>query len=149
MIAKIERGTARPTASLLGRLSAAFGLPLSALFSRVETQRERVARASDQPTWTDPTSGYLRRSLSPSGTDPLQLTHIRLPAGARVSYPAEAFAFVHEQIWVLQGTLTFQEGAVVHMLRAGDCLALGPPAKCIFANTTRRECVYLVAVARR
>ncbi len=34
MISKIERGEASPTAALLGRLSAAFGLTLSALLSR-------------------------------------------------------------------------------------------------------------------
>ena len=145
MIAKIERGDARPTASLLGRLSAAFGLPLSAFFSRIETSPKRVARAAEQPVWQDPATGYIRRALTPVADEPLQLTHVRLPPRARVSYPAEAYAFIRQQIWVLQGTLTFEEGDTVHTLQAGDCLALGAPAPCTFANTSRRG----VAVTRK
>ena len=149
MIAKIERGDARPTASLLGRLSAAFGLPLSAFFSRIETGPKRLARAADQPVWQDPATGYVRRALTPVADEPLQLTHVRLPPRARVSYPAEAYTFVRQQIWVLQGTLRFEEGGTVHTLHAGDCLALGAPSPCTFANTSRRGCEYLVAVTRK
>lgn len=149
MVAKVERGDAKPTASLLGKLSAAFGLPLSAFFKRVEDPQDRVARGSEQPVWQDPGSGYIRRSLSPVSESALQLTQIRLPPGARVSFPAAAYTFVHQQIWVTAGTLTFHEGRTVHTLRSGDCLALGPPMDCTFANDTGRECRYVVATARR
>src|SRR5215831_5396715 len=60
MINKVERGEASPTASLLGRLSGAFGLTLSALLARTEMGRAgRLARAHDQLSWTDPTTGYV------------------------------------------------------------------------------------------
>ena len=39
MISKIERGEASPTATILGRLSGAFGLTLSALLARAEQWR--------------------------------------------------------------------------------------------------------------
>src|SRR6202043_590120 len=39
MINKVERGEASPTASLLGRLSGAFGVTLSTLLARIETNR--------------------------------------------------------------------------------------------------------------
>jgi transcriptional regulator with XRE-family HTH domain len=59
MINKVERGEASPTASLLGRLSGAFGLTLSALLARTETTYAgRIVRAKDQLLWTDPASGY-------------------------------------------------------------------------------------------
>jgi transcriptional regulator with XRE-family HTH domain len=150
MIAKIEAGQARPTASLLGKVSAAFALPLSTLFKRIEAgSPTRLARAADQPVWRDPETGYVRRALSPCGDGPLQLTLIRLPSGARVSYPAEAYTYVHTQICVLNGTLTFREGSAVHTISRGDCLALGQAAPCTFANDGAGECRYIVAVARR
>lgn len=65
MASKIERGEASPTAALLGRLSAAFGLTMSQLFARVEGGGDMVTRAADQPMWRDPASGFVRRSLSP------------------------------------------------------------------------------------
>jgi transcriptional regulator with XRE-family HTH domain len=149
MISKVERREANPTASLLGRLSAAFGLPLSTLLARVEGTTSRLSAASSQQRWRDPDTGYVRRAVSPSGDSLLQLTEVTLPAGARVSYPAAAYTFIHQQIWVLDGLLLFHEGAVDHRLGSGDCLTLGPPADCTFENRTRRACRYLVVVVRR
>ncbi len=149
MIAKVERAEAQPTAALLGRLSAALGMTLSELVARAEHADRRLARAAEQPTWTDPDSGYTRRALSPVSGGPLELVEVELPAGAEVTYPADTYAFIHQQIWVLEGRLRFREGDVVHDLDVGDCLQLGPPAPGTFGNPTRRPCRYLVALTRR
>ena len=149
MISKIERGDVKPTASLLGKLSAAFGLPLSLLLARIEGTPSRVARAASQAWWTDPETRYRRRAISPPSDGRLQLTEIALPPGARVTFPAATYTFIHQQIWVVDGRLTFREGADTHELGAGDCLTLGPPSECTFENATRRTCRYVVAVARQ
>jgi transcriptional regulator with XRE-family HTH domain len=147
MIAKIERAEAQPTAALLGRLSGALGMTLSELIARAEHGDARLARAADQPTWTDPDSGYTRRALSPAAGGPLELVEVTLPAGASVAYPADTYAFIHQQMWVLEGTLRFREGPVEHVLEAGDCLQVGPPADCVFSADA--PCRYLVALTRR
>jgi transcriptional regulator with XRE-family HTH domain len=157
MLSKVERAEASPTAQLLGKLSGAFGLTLGALLADGDggpagaAQRPgRVARAAEQPQWRDPQTGYLRRQLSPPLSDlPMQLVEVRLPAGARVAFPAAAYAFIRQLVWVTAGSLRFTEGAVVHQLGAGDCLELGDAADCEFANGGRGECRYLVAVVRR
>ncbi|HEX4099870.1 MAG TPA: XRE family transcriptional regulator [Pseudonocardiaceae bacterium] len=149
MIGKIERGEAQPTAALLGRLSAALGMTLSELVARAEGDDQRLVRAADQPTWTDPDTGYRRRAVSPAMGRPLELVEVDLPAGAQVSYLAEAYTFIHQQIWMLQGRLRFREGDTDHELDAGDCLQLGPPAPCSFINPTSEICRYLVALTRR
>jgi quercetin dioxygenase-like cupin family protein len=74
---------------------------------------------------------------------------VELPAGAHVAMPAGAYSFNHHQIWVIEGHLRFHEGDEVHELDAGDCLQLGSPAPCAYANSTRRPCRYLVAVVKR
>jgi transcriptional regulator with XRE-family HTH domain len=149
MIAKIERAEAQPTAALLGRLSGALGLTLSELIARAERSGSRLARAGDQPVWTDPDTGYTRRAVSPAAGGPLELVEVALPAGAQVAYAADSFAFLHQQLWVLEGALRFVEGELVHELAAGDCLQVGPPADCVFANPGRGPCRYLVALTRR
>jgi quercetin dioxygenase-like cupin family protein len=78
----------------------------------------------------------------------LELVEVDLPAGAKVSMPAESYAFIHQQIWVLSGALRFREGEVDHLLEAGDCLQLGPPAPCAFINDTDLPCRYLVALTK-
>lgn len=149
MISKVERGESSPTATILGKLSGALGLPLSAFLARAETSGNRLTRAGEQPTWKDPDSGYTRRSLSPRAGDPLELIHVQLPRHARVSFPASAFTFLHQQIWMISGELEFHEGETKHRLRAGDCLQLGAPADCTFVNPTGKACRYLVALIRR
>jgi transcriptional regulator with XRE-family HTH domain len=149
MISKIERAEASPTASLLVKIATAFGLPLSLLLARAEGEAQRVARAEEQQRWQDPESGYRRRAISPPGDGLLQLTEVELPAGARIAFPAAAYTFIHQQIWILDGTLTFHEGATIHRLGPGDCLSLGPPVDHTFENRTKRVCRYLVVVVRR
>lgn len=148
MISKVERGAASPTATLLGRLSGALDMTLSELLTVAERPRDSLARRDDQPTWRDPDTGYRRRTVSPPGGD-VEIIEVDLPRGRAVSYPADAYTFIQQQIWVLDGTLRFTEGDVVHELAVGDCLRLGPPAPCTFANRSRATCRYVVVIARR
>lgn len=149
MISRIENGDAQPTASLLGRLSGALGMTLSELIARAEHGDRRLARLDQQPVWADPETGYRRRAVSPTSGGPLELVEVELPPGARVAYPVEAFTFTHHQIWVVEGTLSFGEGSVEHVLERGDCLQLGAPAPCEYRNRTEEPCRYLVALTRR
>ncbi|MCX8998495.1 XRE family transcriptional regulator [Rhizobiaceae bacterium BDR2-2] len=148
MIHKVERGESSPTAALLGRLCGAFSLSVSTLMARAEGGGGRVSRAAGRPVWVDPETGYRRTEISPATDIPLDIVSVELPAGARVAYGADNFTFVRQMIWVLDGELTFTEGAAVHRLAAGDCLALGPPADCVFDNRGDTACRYAVLVVK-
>lgn len=148
MIHKVESGTSSPTAQLLGRLSGAFGLPMSTLLARAEARGGRLLRHGDQQVWTDPATGYLRRQVSPRGELPLDLVEVTLPPGAEVAMPAAAYAFQRQMIWILDGSLTFVEGATRHALQPGDCLELGPPVDCSFLNLGTQPCRYAVLLLR-
>src|SRR5581483_9617489 len=66
MISKIERAESSPTAALLGRLSGAYGITLSALLADTQEERRGPVRRADQPVWRDPATGYVRRQVSAS-----------------------------------------------------------------------------------
>src|SRR5690606_11357074 len=70
MISLIERGESSPTAVVLEKLASALGVTLASLFesdpSMVGGEPSPVARRGDQPKWTDPGSGYVRRNVSPA-----------------------------------------------------------------------------------
>lgn len=149
MISKVERCEASPTATVLGRLSGAFGLPLSVLLALAEREGDRLARREAQPVWTDPETSYTRRTLSPANGGQLELLEVVLPPGIRVPYPASAFTFQHQQIYVLDGELEFVEGVRIHRLSGGDCLQLGAPSDCVFVNASGGATRYLVALTRR
>lgn len=150
MISKIENAQVSPTSTILGRLSGAFGLPLSTLLHRAEGRSGLVSRAAEQPRWVDPETGYARQQVSPREGWPLELVNVQLPPGVRIQYPATAYAFLHQQVWVTRGTLVFTKGTTVYTLEQGDCLQLGLPEQaCTFENTTRDTCEYVVALIRK
>jgi transcriptional regulator with XRE-family HTH domain len=153
MISRVERGESSPTAVVLGKLSAAFQLSVASLLTLAEEAPDDawsvagVRRGTDAAEWRDPGTGFRRRQIT-GPHFPAEVAEIRLPAGARVPYPAAAFAFVRQVVWVLDGHLTFHDGDTVHELDAGDTLELGEPAERVFANTTGTECRYAVILTR-
>lgn len=154
MISKIERAEASPTAALLGRLSGALGLTISALLARAEGDAGggRVSRTATQQCWTDPGTGYRRRALSPPGAEP-ELVQVELPPGARIAYPAASYRFLRGQVvWLEAGALVIREGEEETTLGPGDALAydLTTPRDCEFRNPSPTEdCRYLVTLSRR
>lgn len=144
MIHKIERGDSSPTATLLGRLSGAFGISMSTLIARAEMPQGKLLRAAHQPVWQDPQSRYLRRHLSPRSDLPIDLVQVELPPGSDIPMPASSYALARQLIWLQQGALLFIEGETRHAMQAGDCLELGPPNDCRFVNETDQSCIYLI-----
>lgn len=151
-ISLIERGRSSPTAVVLDRLAAALGVTLASLFEPDEAARGApagpLARVAEQPVWTDPASGYVRRNVSPALPSPIQLVDVRFPPGRRVAYEHAARASeVHQQVWMIEGTMELCVGADTWRLDAGDCLAMRLDAPVAWHNPTRRPARYLVALA--
>jgi transcriptional regulator with XRE-family HTH domain len=150
MISKIEREECSPTATVLGRLSGAFGMSMSTLLANAEAGQRRLLRFQEQQVWIDPETQYVRRAVSPMAGAPLQLVEVELPPRAKLTFPSTAYNFLHQQIWILSGRLVFSEGDSVQDLRKGDCLQLGSPQECTFENPSpSANCRYLVAVIVR
>jgi transcriptional regulator with XRE-family HTH domain len=148
MISKIERGQSSPTAVVLGKLSAALRLSISELLSGPDAEAAQVRRAARIPRWRDPETGYLRRQVS-TPRFPAAVTEVTLPAGARVPYPAAAYAFIAQLVWVLSGELTLTDGPATHVLAAGDTFELGEPRPREFRNASAQDCRYVVVVVRK
>lgn len=150
MISRIERGESSPTAAVLGRLSAALELSVSALLRTDDDHAEdigTVRRAATLPEWRDPETGYLRRQIS-TASFAADVTEIQLPPEAHVAYPAAAYAFIDQLVWVLDGELTLTDGERRHVLGPGDTFSLASPNPREFRNATNAPCRYVVVVTR-
>jgi transcriptional regulator with XRE-family HTH domain len=152
MLSRIERDEASPTAELLVRIAAAFGMTLSSLIALAEASAGgQLLRAEEQRRWTDPATGYVRRHISPPSEEGLELIHVRLPPGEMVNFPASAYGLTREMIWVLSGRLKFTDGETTVDMLAGDCYRMGAaPAPRRYHAPGPEPAVYIVAlVARR
>jgi transcriptional regulator with XRE-family HTH domain len=151
MISAIERGTTSPTAVLLERLATGLGLMLADLFDRPERPADPIARRADQPRWRDPQSGYVRRNVSPpSFPSPIRLVEVEFPPGARVAYETSAReGQIHQQVWVIDGTIDLTVGDTVHRLDAGDCLAFVLDQPTTFHNPSDSPAHYVVVIVDR
>jgi transcriptional regulator with XRE-family HTH domain len=153
MISLVERGESSPTAVVLEKLAAGLGVVLPALFelpaAPATADRGPVARRADQPLWKDPASGYVRRNVSPARVpQPMQIVEVHFPAGGRVAFERGAReGRVHQQVWVLEGTIDVTVGAERHRLREGDCLAMQLDQPTMFHNRTRKPTRYAVVIA--
>ena len=147
-ISLIERGESSATATVLDKLSAALGVTVASLFEKPSDDAPSpVSRVEDQPVWTDPASGYVRRNLSPAIYSPIQLVEVSFPAGQRVAYETSARDVdVHQQVWIIEGTMEVGVGGTSWTLNAGDCLAMRLDQPIAYHNPTGKPARYLVSL---
>jgi transcriptional regulator with XRE-family HTH domain len=149
-ISLIERGQTSPTASVLDKLAAALDVTLASLFEQAEAPAARspLARKAEQPVWTDPATGYVRRNISPSVQSPLQLVEVVFPARQRLAYDSVPRSTrIHQQIWMIEGSMEITVGERTWDLQKGDCLAMRLDEPIVFHNPAREPARYLVALA--
>ena len=149
MISLIERGESSPTAVVLEKLAAGLGVTLASLFDPPpEISSSPIARRADQPEWRDPESGYIRRNVSPPGVpQPMRIVEVHFPPGGRVAFESgERDDRVHQQVWVLDGTIEITVDKERHRLGKGDCLAMQLNHPTLFRNPTRKPARYAVVI---
>jgi transcriptional regulator with XRE-family HTH domain len=152
MISLVERGESSPTAVVLEKLAAALNVTLASLFDPPSTatfSSSPIARREDQPQWRDPSSGYLRRNVSPpAASQPMQIVEVHFPPGKRVTFETAGRDLrVHQQVWMLEGTMDITLGVEGHRLNKGDCLAMELDPPTMFHNPTRKPARYAVVIA--
>ncbi|MBS0446776.1 MAG: helix-turn-helix transcriptional regulator [Proteobacteria bacterium] len=152
MISLIERQETSATAAVLNKLADALGISLPALFAgdARAADPDPVARRADQPVWTDPASGYVRRQLSPASVDsPVDLVEVTFPAGETVVFdnPVRRVG-VQQQVWVIKGAMDITHEGRSWTLHVGDCMAMTLGDRITFHNPGSRPARYMLALVR-
>lgn len=150
MISLIERQQTSPTASVLNKLADALGVSLPVLFAMDHgaTESRPLSPVAEQPIWTDPASGYMRRQLSPADwPSPLEMVEVHFPAGETVTFdrPLRNTSAPHQQLVLLEGSMAITVGDKLWRLEVGDCLAMEPGERIVYHNPTRAIARYLLA----
>jgi len=146
-LSRLERGESSPTAALLGKLCAVYGMPMSRLIAEVEVQPVQLIRAADQSEWHDPGTGFVRRMISPPARGfKAELIEGRLPAGAVIDYPQPPVRGMEQHMWMLSGVLDFTVDGVEHRLHKGDMLRFHLYGATRFSCPGPHAAHYLIAI---
>lgn len=146
-LSRIENAEVSPTAETLGRLAAAYALPISQLLSPLEQGFQPVLRRSDQAIWRDPENEFLRRSVSPSnGQLSIELIECELGHEQLITYPAPAIPGQEHHVYVLSGQMQITVEGKASELTQGDCLRYILFGETVF-RTFDKPCKYVIALS--
>lgn len=145
-LSRLENGEVSPTASVLGKLCACYGLAMSRLMAEVETDFEPLVRHDEQTVWEDPETGFVRRSVSPPAqTLGAEVLHCHLPADTRIEYRDPPRPGLEHHLVMLSGALTMTVGGTAYTLTKGDCLRYQLHGPGTF-ETGKRTATYMLVV---
>ena len=144
-LSRLENAEVSPTASVLGKLCAAFGLTMSRLMHMVEGDFAPLVPRDAQAEWTDRSVGFRRRSVSPpSQTLAAEVLECEIEPGQRIAYDTAPRPGLEHHLFLLEGELQVEVGGQTHDLKPGDCLRyqlFGPSA---FSTPKRRGARYVL-----
>lgn len=122
-LSRLENAEVSATAVVLGKLCAAFGLPVSRLMRLVEEGGPPVVRAAAQEVWRDPETGMRRRAVSPPAAHLAgEVVECLLEPGTGIAYERPPRLGLEHHLWLVEGRLRVSLGGTVHDLAPGDCL---------------------------
>ncbi|OWU86496.1 hypothetical protein ATO6_06740 [Oceanicola sp. 22II-s10i] len=122
-LSRIETGATSPTAEVLGRLAAAYGMSTSHILRMAEADAPALIPRAAQEVWRDPDTGFTRRSVSPPAEGLRgHVVEGRLEPGAVVRYDRVPVEGLEHHLLLRAGALTLSVGAADHALMPGDCL---------------------------
>lgn len=146
-LSRLERGETSPTAEMLGKLCAVYGMPLSRLVAEAEQAPVQLLRRAAQAEWRDPASGFVRRMVSPPARSfKAELVEGRLPPGALIDYAQPPLAGMEQHMWMLSGELDYTIDGQTHRLRPGDCLRFHLFGATRFSCPGPEAAHYLIAI---
>lgn len=146
-LSRIENGGVSPTAAVLCRVCAAFGLTLSRLMILVEEGFTPLVRRDEQMAWTDPETGYHRLAVSPPAPGLAgEIIEVELNPGTRIAYDRAPRPGLDHHLVMRDGALMLTVDGIRHHLSPGDCLRYRLHGESLFETPAESGARYLLFV---
>jgi transcriptional regulator with XRE-family HTH domain len=146
-LSRLENAEVSPTASVLGKLGAAYELTISRLMHLVEDDFAPLIRRNAQPVWSDPSIGFKRRSVSPPAqTLSAEVLECALEPGTRIAYDEPPRRGLEHHLLLIEGRLDITVDGASHALRTGDCLRYQLFGASTFATPADSGARYILVV---
>jgi transcriptional regulator with XRE-family HTH domain len=146
-ISKVERGDVTPTTVVLGKLAESLDISISQAIGGRKLQRSLRIPVSQQPVFSEPGSGFWRRSLSPlyQGKG-LDVVLNGLPPHAQTGPFPSHKPGVEEHLYVIKGHLRLKLGDETYDLSAGDYMFYEADLPHLFSNPTNEPVEYFIVI---
>jgi transcriptional regulator with XRE-family HTH domain len=146
-LSRLENAEVSPTANVLGKLCAAYGLTMSRLMRMVEDDFAPLVPRAAQPVWTDPATGFRRRSVSPPAHALAgELIECELRPATRIGYDSSPRPGLEHHLHLVEGQLEVTVDGQAHALNPGDCLRYQLFGASAFATPAQSGARYFVFI---
>lgn len=146
-LSRLENAGVSPTAEVLGKLCAAFSLPMSRLLMMVEDGFAAHVVYAEQTEWEDPATGLTRRQVSPPANAlAAEVVEVHLPPDTAIAYDTPPRPGQEHHLVLLDGALSLTVGDHRHDLTAGDCLRYHLTGPSRFRTGPQRGARYLLVL---
>jgi transcriptional regulator with XRE-family HTH domain len=146
-LSRLENAEVSPTANVLGKLCAAYGLTMSRLMRMVEDDFAPLVPRAAQPVWTDPATGFRRRSVSPPAHALAgELIECELGPATRIGYDSSPRPGLEHHLHLVEGQLQVTVDGQANTLNPGDCLRYQLCGASAFATPAHSGARYFVFI---
>ncbi|MBA8876923.1 helix-turn-helix domain-containing protein [Phyllobacterium myrsinacearum] len=147
-LSRLENAEVSPTAQVLGRLCAAYGLTMSRLMRMMEDDFTPRVDRDQQPLWVDQSIGFRRRSVSPPAKALAgEVLECELDPDAHITYENPPRPGLEHHLVLIEGRLDVTVDGRTHALNPGDCLRYqlyGPSAFVTPADSAARYILFIL-----
>jgi transcriptional regulator with XRE-family HTH domain len=146
-LSRLENAEVSPTASVLGKICAAYGLTMSRLMYMVEDTFVPLIRRNTQSVWTDQTIGFRRRSVSPPAQAlAAEVLECELEPGTRITYDRPPRPGLEHHLILIEGQLEVSVDGQIYNLQPGDCLRYQLFGSSAFATSEQCAARYILVI---
>lgn len=147
VVSRIESGLTSPTAVMLAKLAEGMTVSLSSLLRGDLGPPVHIQSAVEQPVFTDPKTGLVRRTLSPVSPDALvEIVHNSLPAKKTTGkFPAHSMG-TQEHVVVIAGKIEVTVGKRVFLLGTGDAAQFAADSDHSVRNVGTKKAEWILVI---
>jgi transcriptional regulator with XRE-family HTH domain len=147
VVSRIEQGLTSPTAVMLAKLAEGMTVSLTSLLRGEAGPPIHIQSAAEQPTFKDPNTGLIRRTLSPVSPDAqVEIVHNTLPARKETGkFPAHNPG-TQEHVVVLTGKIEVSLGRRNFTLNAGDAAQFSADTEHSVKNLSTKKSEWFLVI---
>ena len=147
VVSRIEAGLTSPTAVMLAKLAEGMTVSLSTLLRGENGPPVHIQLAVEQPIYSDPKTGLIRRTLSPISPDAtVEIVHNSLPGRKSTGkFPAHSLG-TQEHIVVQVGKIEVTVSKRIFTLEAGDAAQFAADSEHAVRNAGTKKAEWLLVI---